>query len=481
MTSALPPQSLRAALAQAFSLSDLILLCSDLGVNPEAIPAMGAGIELWAREIVIYFQRRGQLPQLRLYCGQKRPDRLDIDWANLSGEALDSDGDAPAPTPLSQTTHTGGGAAIGGDVTAKGDVAGRDINITNQGFTADDVVKIVQAKQGEVAGRSFNVLAEVLNEPAIRDAALAFRTIFATTSERIADVDVNKAMHDLLHLLQVRFFDVVRYQEARFQEDEDAQSTVEGAEHTLRSVIADLRAVIKAAQSNEIEDETVWIDDLAHAQATLAVALEKRDTKLLHRANLQVSRVLAQQPTRINRTLTAAAKAMDLVKLLDCMHAVLNHMQGADIPTAKTDEFKHGLDALTNLHDGFSAFAATHNRWQLVENDLIMLETSLNQYKDASAKIDFDELDVGWQSLIPKIAPLWRNSSEPWSVNLQRLEQQIESSITAQDFNRLRAPFRAFRREARDEFVRVDGHLKKLCGELVSVGKPMSAVLRMMA
>ena len=80
MNSAASPSStslavrLRAFLVAHFSRNELELLCLDLHVDPEDVPGMGAGKEYWAAQIVRYFERRGELPELIRRCGELRPD-----------------------------------------------------------------------------------------------------------------------------------------------------------------------------------------------------------------------------------------------------------------------------------------------------------------------------------------------------------------------------------------------------------------------
>ncbi len=183
---------------------------------------------------------------------------------------------ASAPPSPPADINTGGGASVGGDVHAGRDFVGRDQYIIN----------IIQAKQGQAASRSFGVLAESMHQPAVRDAAMAFQTIFRDANDHIDVVHQHKQMHDQLHWLQVQFYDVVRHQEARFGGDEGAQATVEGAESVLRSAIENLRNVARQARMGEMD--VVWIDELDLALVTLHEAIAVVDAKLLRRAILGV-------------------------------------------------------------------------------------------------------------------------------------------------------------------------------------------------
>ncbi len=74
------PINLRHALAEAFSLDEMDVLCADLGIDPERIPYRERGKEIKANWIVIFLQKHNDLARLIEYCSRQRPA---MDWANL--------------------------------------------------------------------------------------------------------------------------------------------------------------------------------------------------------------------------------------------------------------------------------------------------------------------------------------------------------------------------------------------------------------
>lgn len=120
------PQTLRQALADAFSIAELNELCVDLGIDPESIPGRMTSKVVYATQIVIHFQQRHSLPQLVKHCAELRPQ---VAWLSLQVPAI-------APTDLEAIGHTitnidtNGGANVGRDVNANIFI-GRDNNVTN--------------------------------------------------------------------------------------------------------------------------------------------------------------------------------------------------------------------------------------------------------------------------------------------------------------------------------------------------------------
>jgi hypothetical protein len=77
--------AVRQNLTTRFSEDELRTLCFDLGVDYEGLPALGK--EGKARELVLHFERRGQIPELVAFCHQSRPNIL---WPEVVGASEDS-------------------------------------------------------------------------------------------------------------------------------------------------------------------------------------------------------------------------------------------------------------------------------------------------------------------------------------------------------------------------------------------------------
>jgi len=198
------PRFLREALAQVFSLDELKLLCSDLAVNWEVIPNSGGGIDAWALEIVVYFQRRGQLPRMRTACQQRRLERNDIDWINLLEEPLDV-GPTSAPTgTATSTTNTGGGASAGRDVSAGKDFVGRDqINIT--GLPHEEVTRLLEAARLEKEDALKSLQDALKGNQAVREVVIAARATWLAAYSQVDRIGYAKGVHDLLQRIALAY------------------------------------------------------------------------------------------------------------------------------------------------------------------------------------------------------------------------------------------------------------------------------------
>lgn len=71
-------QELRQQINESFTIDELQTLCSDLGVDPEAIPGKAGGKPYYAGQLVSYFETRGLVPTLLVALRVARPH---IDWS----------------------------------------------------------------------------------------------------------------------------------------------------------------------------------------------------------------------------------------------------------------------------------------------------------------------------------------------------------------------------------------------------------------
>lgn len=68
-------QRFRDQIVASFGTDELETLCRDAGVDPDLIPGKDDGKEIWADQIITYFERRGKLPALLAALKHQRSDQ----------------------------------------------------------------------------------------------------------------------------------------------------------------------------------------------------------------------------------------------------------------------------------------------------------------------------------------------------------------------------------------------------------------------
>ncbi|MCB0190033.1 MAG: CHAT domain-containing protein, partial [Caldilineaceae bacterium] len=198
---------------------------------------------------------------------------------------------------------------------------------------------------GAAIGADLGVLAQLMQRSAVRERVAAYRADF-TAAEREIDILSNyKFLHDLLHKLQFRCYNVITQEARRFPSDELAFDNLLNYEVTLQDIVANLQGVMEEAQFPQ--NETLWVNDLLDAQQLLRRALDTMESEALRRVVWLMRRVLALQPSTVNHRLSSAARALRLETIVASLRAIrqeLGDVQVADPQLTQLDSGVHELE-----------------------------------------------------------------------------------------------------------------------------------------
>jgi len=321
--------------------------------------------------------------------------------------------------------------------------------------------------QGRSVGQGLTALAELMQMPGVRAAVVAFQTDFQAAREQITVVSNHKDMHDLLHTLQFHCYNPIVQEARRFPDDDMAVDNLMDYELTLQRIVNDLKDAAERASF-----ETLWTQDLVKAQEALARAIEELNAKLLKRAIWLLNRVLAIQPSQINKGLNAAARALRLPALVKAMADVSDNLARLDLDPEKVSQFETGVDALVSLNLSLTTLVDDHDKWQAVDLELRRIEAIMGQ--------DTVELEMSWPDLKAMTEPLYSGSTDEWATSFRKDRDNLDSAIKAANPAQIKRYFRRYRRQAGVRFHQVDVDLKRLCEDLRKVGEPMDSVMKMM-
>ncbi len=322
----------------------------------------------------------------------------------------------------------------------------------------------------EPVRRGLVALGDLLQEPEVRDAVVAFRIHFQRIRDRSGVVGGYKDVHDLLHALQLHCYDRLVQEAKRFPDDEVAVDNLGEHETTLRGTLEDLRRVEQRASLPA--GELSWIErDLEPVLATLHAALESLNPASLRRAISLLNRVLTVRPSEINTRLHDAARDLPLSELGRAMHTLHEQMRTLALDAERVQLFAAGAETLDRLGRTLAALVADHDRWQEVEQELRLAEETWDGTVDG--------LNDSWARVQEPLQPLLAGTvGELWSAPFRQQGPRLEAAIAARDPERARRCFRGFRREAATRFHQVDVMLKDQCQELQAVAEPLAELLR---
>jgi hypothetical protein len=361
--------------------------------------------------------------------------------------------------------------------TAVANVEGREIHFGNRIYQADpeefkrivrEELRIAHTEYGEPVGRGIDALRELMQVPEVRTSVITFRVEFEAACEQIDVVANYKALHDLLHTLEIQCYRSIVLEAKRFPEDEIALDNLMDHELTLQSLMKAVQE-ISVRKILAAYDTKGLTDNLHKAQTELHTAIEAMDARQLQRPIVLLTRVLRNEPTRINDHLIEAATALRLPTLVDAMQVIWQEIEGTNLDQKKLHQFQQGIRVLAKLDRRLTALLSGHNYWQGLDLELRRIEENLDR--------DLFELEISWPDLQERTKGLFDAEADEWTVTFQQAGEQLDAALKAQNPVNVKLFFRRYRRLASERFYQVDVTLKRLCDELREVDKPLNSLV----
>ncbi|BCX05898.1 MAG: hypothetical protein KatS3mg053_3836 [Candidatus Roseilinea sp.] len=413
--------TLREALASAFSLAELKIALADLGVNPERVPQYDGGIELWALEIVAYFQRRGRLDELIAYCAKERPD---IPWQQLA------EAHRQALARLSSAEHT-----------------------------ADDAFHDIQ--------RGIGALEKLSRDPNARPLILRIRDDLQEAGDHIMRLSNYKHLHDEFQELQVRY-SVIERDCHSAETDDTAWNTL--AEYLTQwdGIMSRLLAI--AAQPGLAPSDVAWAARLAQIQRNVRDALETQTVAPLANILPMMRRLLEREPSLVNAKIFEVVRGMLQRSVIPPLIELREALAQRRVDGASLDEFARGIESLQGLRDRLQMLVTEHDRWQQMEDELNPILGNLSRSPDVLAQ--------SWPFVSSLAHEMLDGVQEDWAVAILVLDARIRERLAANDAPRARPLVYQFHSRVSNRFRIVDDDLLKVVVELQKIGDSLQRFLR---
>ncbi|MBD2078313.1 toll/interleukin-1 receptor domain-containing protein [Phormidium sp. FACHB-592] len=382
------------------------------------------------------------------------------------------------------------------DGTLINSVEGQVVHIGDNIYQFDQETgkQVFQEKYGDPV-QGLNALAALMQLPEVQKSVTTFRVVFEAACQQIDVIANYKALHDLLHKLELHCYNGIVQESKRLSENSTALVSLIEHDLTLKNL---LRGIQKIEDSTILDNliehdltlqnllrsiqkigsiETIsthdnqWLTKLQEAQVELHSATEKGEIEYLRRSIWLLNRVLAIQPSRINTQLTGAARSLRVPSLVNTMQSIVEKMADANLDQEKLQQFQQGVKSLGVLNSQLTALVSQHDNWQVFDLELRRIEANLDQ--------DMNELEMSWPDLLEGTKGLFNLSTDQWMVTFQQNSQDLDTALKGQDPFITKRCFRVYCRQAKEHFYQVDLALKGVCEELREVGGAIASVLRM--
>ena len=302
----------------------------------------------------------------------------------------------------------------------------------------------------------------------VRNAVIEFQTDFRVAHEQVNQLGDYKDLHDLLHRIQFSCYNGIVHAAAHFQSEETIDILTDHI-LTFENIIDELRLV--AARPSMPKQELRWIDEAEQIKLELRMAITSQDEKKLKNVIARLNRLLATHLARINTLLNHAARALRLPALWNALGRVCNDLNSLNLDPDNVKAFQSGVDALSKMESALSDLVDSHDRWQTLEVELRLIESSVEQ--------DLDQLEMDWPNVKQKAEPLYLLFAYEWASALKQESNALDEALSNKNRVAVRRSFHKYQRRAINRFYQVDLELKALCGNLRQVGVPLAAVLEM--
>jgi hypothetical protein len=323
--------------------------------------------------------------------------------------------------------------------------------------------------QTRTVQRGIDALVQLMQEPPVREIVAVFRTDFETARERVGTLIFFKDLHDQLHTLQYKCYNLIVRDARSFPDNELVCASLADYQMTMREIVRTLHEIVADAAVDALE--LAWIRQLEESTDIFRNALDASDPQMLNRTIRLIDRVLTTQPSYINAQLIATARTLPLPILVATMRRLREQLVKLDLDAAKMAQFESGVEALSTLSQQLNELLHEHDSWQDIERELRRIEASL--------RLDTTELEMFWTDLKQKVEALCDISIEEWALALKKDAAVLHASLAVHEPVRIREAFWRYRRQAGDRFFRVDTELKRLCDRLRQFGDPFADLLRM--
>jgi AcrR family transcriptional regulator len=341
-------------------------------------------------------------------------------------------------------------------------VSAQSTHMPRRSYDTPTGTRVSLSHFGEGMGALYSLIQQA---PDIYDSAITFRTNFQAACTQIEALRAYKALHDLLHDLQLLCYEHIEQELQRFPDDDLAADNLERYALNLEDIVNSLQEI--AERTPSIKPRPTWIDKLHQAHTSICQALATTDAEMLKRATREIKRVLSLHPAQINTRLNSTVQAMRLEELLEVMTHIHTVCLRLDVDSTLLSRFTTGLTALGDLHQRLMALVDDHDQWQDVDTLLRLIDDSM----------DYDELSALWPDVKEQANRLYATSAEQWAQALRANEAQLERAVAIRDNFILFQSFCSYRSRAVRQFYRVDKRLKELCDRLDRLDGPLALVM----
>jgi hypothetical protein len=351
--------------------------------------------------------------------------------------------------------------------------------ITDEKEKKKDIDFYLAVGGGQLAEQAIDLLLNLLANPDVRAAVLAYRDIFKEASRQISILYAYKKVHDLLHEVEFGCYNSMMIDVRDFPEQEAAREKLSIHIFSLSKYLSYAEDIVKEAFERGERIAKVR-EQLNRAYEALQDADRNQDVAHYLRAIQHLRLLLSRAQSNFNLLLNQAARDLNINTLVAAMQGVHERITRAELSPSTAGQFQMGVDDLATLGRDLHTRTTEHDRWQQVDDVLRGVESnSANLLSDlevfwplmtSELRVAGDLAKVGSPSVVEP-------SASDWRARIAQEMTNLEDAVNRSDLMRARRHYRNLYQQAADRLDRIDKKLLQVCEKISKVRDPLRTLV----
>ena len=290
-------------------------------------------------------------------------------------------------------------------------------------------------------------------------------------ARNVSYMAVYKNLHDCLHQLQVKPYFELRDATDSFATDKTRQRILSNHRTEVQNTLTQARTTIADLPPDETEilREEIWIGDLETWSKAYNTAFDERDSIATSSALMEINRILATVPVRLNEEIMMKAKTLPIAELSGIIEAISTAIGANEIKIAEAQE------SMRQLGPSITARVKQHKLWQDTDRIIAILDT----VSDRKGNDLLAGFRLYWPKVKDKINTLINTEAgAAWTTECAKYTLDLDDEVAKEEFSPdLQFAYETLRGSTRAQFFAVDANLKMDCSALSRMSAPLLRLL----
>lgn len=290
-------------------------------------------------------------------------------------------------------------------------------------------------------------------------------------ARNVSYMAVYKNLHDCLHQLQVKPYFELRDATDSFATDKTRQRILSNYRTEVQNTLTQARTTIADLPPDETEilREEIWIGDLETWSKAYNTAFDERDSIATSSALMEINRILATVPVRLNEEIMMKAKTLPIAELSGIIEAISTAIGANEIKIAEAQE------SMRQLGPSITARVKQHKLWQDTDRIIAILDT----VSDRKGNDLLAGFRLYWPKVKDKIKTLIATEAgAAWTIECAKYTLDLDDEVAKEEFSPdLQFAYETLRGSTRAQFFAVDANLKMDCSALSRMSAPLLRLL----